>query len=185
MNAMKRQRIQTAFFVKSNEPEQFCPYCEGHMEYRDSVKRILRKEGGQKHWMVIRRLKCKNCNSLHRELPDCLLPYKHYETEIISGVLDGIVTPDDPDSENYPCVETMLLWLTWFTRNLQNIEGLLRRTARSIISDDPNVLSKQGSLLEIMRRRSLNWLERILRIIYNSGGRLPALGAMAFAPTSF
>lgn len=32
-------------------------------------------------------------------LPDCLTPYKHYNEETISGVLDGIVNSDDEDSE--------------------------------------------------------------------------------------
>ena len=32
-------------------------------------------------------------------LPDCLVPYKHYNEETISGVLDDIVNPDDEDSE--------------------------------------------------------------------------------------
>ncbi len=172
--------------VKSNESKPPCPYCEGPLEYRDSVMRILRREGGAKNWLIIRRLKCLTCNTLHRELPDCLLPYKHYESEIISGVIDEIVTPDDLDSENYPSAETMLLWLAWFTRNLQNIEGLLQRAARSILAVDQwSDVSAQDSLLETIRQRSPNWLERIIRIIYNSGGRLPSIGAMAFAPTSF
>ncbi len=53
--------------------------------------------------------------------PDILLPYKHYETEVISGVIDDIVTPDDQDSEDYPSVSTMLYWLCWFRMNLANI----------------------------------------------------------------
>ncbi|WP_368222364.1 MULTISPECIES: DUF6431 domain-containing protein [Blautia] len=28
-------------------------------------------------------------------MPDFLIPYKHYTTEVISGVLDGQVTPYD------------------------------------------------------------------------------------------
>lgn len=41
-------------------------------------------------------------------LPDCLVPYKHYNEETISGVLDDIVNPDDEDSEIYPSEKTML-----------------------------------------------------------------------------
>ena len=61
---------------------------------------------------LIRRLKCSSCGKLHRELPDCLVPYKHYASEVISGVLDGIVTPEDDDSADYPCEMTMLRWLS-------------------------------------------------------------------------
>ena len=72
---------------------------------------------------MIRRFRCSGCGRYHNELPDCLLPYKHYEAEAISGVIDGVVTSDDLDSEDYPCVYTMLLWIRWFTGNLERIEG--------------------------------------------------------------
>ena len=39
----------------------------------------------------IRRFRCAECHSYHNELPDCLVPYKHYETEVIAGVLDECV----------------------------------------------------------------------------------------------
>ena len=45
-------------------------------------------------------------------LPDMLVPYKHYREETVSGVLDGIVSPDDEDSENYPSEQTMVRWDT-------------------------------------------------------------------------
>ena len=32
------------------------------------------------------------------------VPYKHYASEVISGVLDGIVTPEDDDSADYPFI---------------------------------------------------------------------------------
>jgi len=41
-------------------------------------------------------------------LPDILTPFKHYNEETISGVLDGIVTPEDEDSETYPPEDTMI-----------------------------------------------------------------------------
>ena len=50
-------------------------------------------------------------------LPDFLVPYKHYNEETISGVLDGIVNPDDEDSEVYPSEMTMLRWHHWFILN--------------------------------------------------------------------
>ena len=68
---------------------------------------------------MIRRFRCSGCGRYHNELPDCLVPYKHYEAEAISGVIDGVVTSDDLDSEDYPCVYTMLLWIRWFTENLK------------------------------------------------------------------
>ncbi|WP_307545897.1 DUF6431 domain-containing protein [Paenibacillus sp. V4I5] len=31
--------------------------------------------------LVIRRLHCSQCLKIHHELPDCIVPYKRYESE--------------------------------------------------------------------------------------------------------
>lgn len=98
------------FFVESSENSPICPFCQENLRYRDSRPRIRKKEGGRKEQLMIRRFRCSNCHSYHNELPDCLVPYKHYETEVISGVLDKIITPEDLDSEDYPSFGTMLRW---------------------------------------------------------------------------
>lgn len=160
------------FWVKSSGDLPPCPFCGGELRYRDSRKRIRKKEGGQKDYLMIRRLKCTSCHCHHMELPDCLVPHKHYQAEVISGVLDGIVTPEDEDAEDYPSFQTMLRWIRWFIGNLQNIEGHLRNAARQICRVTK---SPASSLLETIRKTYANWLEIILRIIYNSGGFLPSL----------
>ncbi len=163
------------FLVQSNGSMPPCPLCEGKLSYRDSVRRILRKEGGCKETILIRRLRCQCCNALHRELPDCVLPFKQYEAEVISGVLDQVVTPDDTDSEDYPCIETMRLWLRWFQINLANIEGALRRAGYWLAARFEDLLSSNESLLEAIRSRYSNWLEIMIKIIYNSGNSIPPL----------
>lgn len=80
------------------------------MKYYDQVKRIIRMKYGHKNNIYIRRLRCQNCNSLHRELPDCLFPYKQYESEIIKGVLEGYITCETLGFEDYPCEITMMRW---------------------------------------------------------------------------
>ena len=121
------------FFVKSSENVPGCPCCGGQLRYRDSRLRIRKHEGGDRDFLSIRRFRCTACESYHNELPDVLLPYKHYEAEVIRGVIDGIVTPNDQDSEDYPSVSTMLYWLRWFQLNLSNMEGYLRNAGYSIL----------------------------------------------------
>ena len=70
----------------------------------------------------IRRLKCRNCGAYHRELPDFLAPYKHYETEVISGVLDEVVSADDME-DNCPCDSTVASWHHWLMINELRIDG--------------------------------------------------------------
>lgn len=137
--------------------------------------RIRRKEGGIKEHLIIHRLRCKDCHTYHNELPDCLVPHKHYDAETISGVLDEVVTSSDDDAEDYPCMETMLRWLSWLNINLANIEGALRRASQEILCLGADALFTSQSFLDAMRDSFQDWLERTLRIIYNSGGSLSAV----------
>ena len=160
------------FFVESSENSHLCPVCQGRLRYRDSRPRIRKKEGGTRECLMIRRFRCQNCHSYHNELPDCLVPYKHYETEVIAGVLDEIILPEDLDSEDYPSFSTMVRWLQWFRENLQRIEGYLRTPGYQILNLGEGLLFTSDSLLSKIRDRHQNWLELILRLIYNSGGFL-------------
>ncbi len=163
------------FWVIPGSDVPVCPYCGGRLVYRDRRARIFKHEGGSSDTLMIRRLRCCNCRRYHNELPDCLVPHKHYGAEVISGVIDGVVTQDDEDSEDYPCMETMLRWLRWFTANIINIEGALRRAGHVILSLGEEILSMADSLLEAIRGRYPDWLERTVRIVVNSGGSLPSV----------
>lgn len=162
------------FFVESSENLPGCPCCSGQLKYRDSRLRTRKHEGGSRDYLCIRRFRCNACGRYHNELPDVLLPYKHYEAEIISGVIDGIITPNDQDSEDYPSFSTMKYWLRWFQMNLANMEGHLRNAGYRILGLGKDILFSDQSLLETVRNKYFNWLEKVIRIIYNSGGFLPA-----------
>lgn len=131
-------------------------------------------EGGTKERLIIRRLKCTGCRVLHAELPDCLVPYKHYDSEVISGVIDGIVTPDDEDSADFPCEETMKRWLRWYKENKERIEGYLRNAIYRLLDNSDDFLISGVPLLSIIKdlEVSPHWLGYILRVIYNSGNYL-------------
>ena len=60
-------------------------------------------------------------------LPDLMVKFKQYSAEVISGVLDGVVQPDDADSEDHPCEDTMKRWHHWFMANELRI-GLTRHS---------------------------------------------------------
>ena len=136
------------FFVESSENSHLCPVCQGTLRYRDSRPRIRKKEGGTRERMMIRRFRCQNCHSYHNELPDCLVPYKHYEAEVIAGVLDEVICPNDLDSEDYPSFNTMLRWLQWFHENLQRIEGYLRTVGYQILDLGEELLFTSDLLSE-------------------------------------
>ncbi|WP_408608212.1 MULTISPECIES: DUF6431 domain-containing protein [Blautia] len=59
-------------FSRSNE-KYSCPQCGGQLVSRNSQ---------------IRRLKCKDCNRPHTELPDFIHPLRHYYTGTLQDVLN-------------------------------------------------------------------------------------------------
>ena len=161
---------------RSGDQSVPCPYCRGRLVYRDTCKRILLDEGHERHTCIIRRLKCTRCGALHRELPDILTPHKHYASEVIGGVLDGIITPEDADSEDYPCEATMHRWHHWLMANELRIDGYLKSIGSCLPGFTDELLKSGGSLLLKLRSACEEWLETILRFIYNAGGFLPSAG---------
>ena len=142
------------------------------MTYRDSCLRILKKEGGERLRYLINRLRCTHCRMLHRELPDCMVPYKHYSAEVISGVLDGFVTTEDEDTEDYPCEATIHRWHHWLMANALRIDGYLKSIGYRLLGFTEELLKSGVSLLHELRSSNERWFETILRYIYNSGGYL-------------
>ena len=69
-----RNRI---FLIKSSATSYY-PACFEELTYRNSCKWILLQEGHERQVCIIHRMKCRRCGTFHRELPDFLVPYKHY-----------------------------------------------------------------------------------------------------------
>lgn len=108
-------------------------------------------------------------------LPDILTPFKHYNEETISGVLDDVVSSDDADSEIYPSENTMIRWHHWFMVNEFNIEGHMKSIGYRLLGFSEELLGSGISLLSYMKSSMPDaWLRIILRYIYNSGNSLPA-----------
>lgn len=59
------------------------------MSVRDSRKRIVKDATGQEYVFNLRRLICPQCYKLHIEIPDFMLPNKHYSKHTIKSVLNG------------------------------------------------------------------------------------------------
>ena len=120
----------------------------------------------------MRRLLCKHCDRLHTELPDVLVPQKHYGTEVIENVVDGVSTPDDVSTEDYPCEKTMARWKEWIAANQSQIDGTLKSVGTKFLDMHISLLASTDSLLTKLRDKGAGWLGVICRIIYNSGGSL-------------
>lgn len=103
-----------------NVEEIHCPSCGGLLKYYDRVKRFIKVKGGKTEEIYLRRLRCVNCGVIHRELPDNVAPYKQYDFDIIRGVIEGFITSELLDFEDYPCEITMLRWKRQKSLRLNN-----------------------------------------------------------------
>ncbi len=97
-----------------------CPVCGGDVKYYDRVRRTVRTKNGKKFYSKLERVRCTRCGRIHRVVPNYILPYKHYEKEVIVGVLEGLITPETLGFEDYPCELTMQRW-----KNSQKLVVLL------------------------------------------------------------
>lgn len=157
------------FLVESNEDHPVCPCCGAPLHHHDSRKRIWRLPDGKRRHLVIRRMRCDNCSRLHNELPDCLVPYKHYGTTLIEKVVDGRVGPDDLGLEDYPCERTMQRWENWIERNTTFIDGYIKSIGYRILNYSDQLLKSRISLLNKLRKLERHWLHIVIPLIYNSG----------------
>lgn len=109
-------------------------------------------------------------------LPDILISHKHYSEEVISGVLDEVILPDDEDSENYPSEKTMGRWRHWLMANETTINSLLKSVAFQELGYSFELLKSSVSLLSQLRESIPDgWLKVISKFIYNSGYKLAAV----------
>lgn len=98
--------------------EHICKSCGVQMKYYDSVPRVVRTNNRKTSIVCIKRFRCPVCNSIHRNLPDYIFPYKQYEARIITGVIKGTITSNMIEYEDYPCDMTMSRWRTQYLQSL-------------------------------------------------------------------
>ena len=60
---------------------------------------------------------------------------------MISGVLDETVTPEDKDSADYPCEQTMCRWKLRLEANRLRVDGYLRSIGYRLLGFGPGLLN--------------------------------------------
>ncbi len=160
---------ENIFIIESNEAPT-CPACRQPLKPRDHVTRILKSRNGETRWIRIRRLRCTNrgCNMLHRELPDIIAPFKHFEADVIAGVLEGLITSGTRGFEDHPCESTMLRWHHWL------YASLLADEAPSPQDSQPQAgigrpLAPYILHIHKLMESTADWLKILLRRLYESG----------------
>ena len=81
--------IGKGVYVVRNKAAPMCPECGVLMSGYDHRKRKAIGAAGKPRIFLIRRLRCPVCRQIHAEIPDSLIPYKHYASEVIKTVQQG------------------------------------------------------------------------------------------------
>ncbi|WP_437236236.1 DUF6431 domain-containing protein [Dehalococcoides sp. HCBD] len=117
--------------------------------------------------LIIRRLRCKNCNRIHHELPDCLVPYKRYAAADIEQVL-AEVQPVELDADD----ATLYRLKKWFHSLAPYLLGCLRSISLWL---DGNTVKEPSVLSQSVHQRighyvgyEPGWLARIVRPVVNA-----------------
>ena len=132
-----------------------------------SRKRKYYNKAGELIVIVIRILRCSNCNKIHHELPDILVPYKRYDSESIEAVVNGNDNLDVAADDS-----TIARWKSWFKAISSHFIGCMISVAARYEKEtviDLSILPK--SVLNRIFHfvdATPSWLSRIVRIVGNS-----------------
>jgi len=155
------------FFVKGAE-EVPCPCCTGKLAIIGSRERKVRGEDGEPRRLVIRRLRCAGCRTIHHELPDLLVPYKRYESHCIEQAVP------QPEASVSACAETSTLrrWKVWFgvlsiyfILALQALEARMPGIAPGSLEASVHLPAVPA---EAFHTQGPGWLARLVRPIANA-----------------
>ena len=149
------------FFIRSKE-ESCCPICNGRVTVRDSRNRKVIDDTGKCKVYKLRRLKCTSCNKLHLELPDSMVPYKHYEAAVIESTLDGVTDSCPADNS------TIQRWQIWLRQLILRTDSTLRSLWSSYHQKNWPLFDK-SSLLQKLRKHSPGWLSSVHVLLAKTG----------------
>lgn len=151
----------------SNDLNPECPHCNCKMGHYDSRKRIIRIPNGKCRYIVLRRLYCKHCHKLHLELPNFLIPHKHYAVKFIHTILNNAQNVLDVYSNyNYPSDMTKFRWITWYRTMLYESSKHLQDLCVTALSKFKLLLS-QNSLLSSTKKLKRREMLCLIQIYYN------------------
>lgn len=145
----------------------YCPHCSREMNVVGSRNRKSTGLDGAEKTLIIRRLRCDSCEKIHHELPDFIVPYKHYDAQVIENILKGSGKPAESCS---PCEDsTARRTIRWFSLLLPYFEAAIRSLIEMNRYHNELVLELSELLPLSASRLPAGWLVRLVRALVNSG----------------
>ncbi|WP_281280492.1 DUF6431 domain-containing protein, partial [Paenibacillus koleovorans] len=158
------------------------PCCGEKLGIIGSRERKLVSESGERRLFVIRRLRCAQCGKIHHELPDCMVPYKRYESACVEQVVS------EPEASTTVAADnaTLRRWKHWFQGQTTYLLGCISSIAIRFHQDP---VGKSSAPSQSAHHRmghyvgdAPGWLARIVRPVVNSNLWLHTRSAFLSAP---
>jgi len=152
--------------VRSRERSS-CPGCGGTLFVIGSRCRQSLCGDGTRRNLRIRRLRCKECYTIHHELPDFLVPYKRYAATVVEAVVEAakdvsVVAAAVEDS-------TRRRWRGWAQELLPYWTAALAALGqRQENQPAAGLFDRPGSRLQDIKQKlrvSCGWLSKLVRIL--------------------
>ena len=125
------------------------------------IRGLIEHEGVKKG-LIIRRFKCSHCNRIHHELPDVVVPYKRYSSEVVECCICD-------KKEDLPCelttIQKIKIWYFFLENYFESTLNALK-----ILCKDYQDLQNEISMLQPLKEKRLQpdgWLKKLVRIIVN------------------
>jgi len=128
------EEIEAGYIRVVSCENSFCPVC-GHVVIVIGTRdRKVIKDDGMKQKLIIRRLRCKNCWTIHHELPDILIPYKRHCAKTVEKIIDG-------DTSDVCCegrtIQRIKMWWAACSLYFESIIISLREKYGAVFSQSP------------------------------------------------
>lgn len=177
MNIVSNWHLECNGFIKGlrafrvwAEEECFCPICVGKLIKKGLRTRFLIriKPGAteddispyEKICLLVQRQKCKGCGKIHHQLPDCIVPYKRFDLEIIEGVIRNT------EKHTLIDLDTIKRILAWWALMVAYILGV----ATSLEAKYQAFISPEQKLVKIVRALANSHLWPGTRSFFSSSG---------------
>ena len=147
-----------------------CPKCNSTMKFRDTCNRHCKDKESKCTWYVLRRFEC--CDSTHREIPDFLFPFKHYEADVVQSVIDGNTDGIAADESTIRC------WRRQWKTQEERIRLVLMAFLMQVHNDISKLIGTSSDIIILIRKKYLRWLSFVLRMLIH--GCIPLYTQFAF-----
>ena len=107
-----KERVNGEITEICSTDEPFCPVCGGCLiPHGRCFRKLMLPEGEKLYSLKV--LYCPECCRSHRELTDCMIPYKRHSAETYAQIYD--TSPDKLDCDvDEKTVRTIRTWVTRF-----------------------------------------------------------------------